>query len=64
MPIVQIELFEGRSLEQKRAMVEKVTQAISETVNTPKENVSIIIRDMSKQDYAKGGVLFCDQDKK
>ena len=61
MPIVQIEMFEGRTLEQKRALVEKVTEAICETVNTSKDNVSIIIREMSKENYSKGGVLFSDK---
>ena len=31
MPIVQIDLLEGRTVEQKRAMVAKVTEAIQET---------------------------------
>ncbi|WP_236006177.1 4-oxalocrotonate tautomerase [Paradesulfitobacterium ferrireducens] len=61
MPIVQIELFEGRTLDQKRALVEKVTQAIVETVNTPAENVTIILRDMSKDNLAKAGKLAIDR---
>ncbi len=61
MPIVQIEMFEGRTLEQKRALVEKVTEAICETVNTPKDSVSIIIREMSKGNYSKAGILFSDK---
>lgn len=61
MPILQIELIKGRSLEQKRAMIEKVTEAVCETVNCPKEAVSIIIREMEKENYAHGGVLQCDK---
>lgn len=57
MPIVQIEMFEGRTLEQKKKMVEKVTQAIVETVGAKPENVSIIIREMAKENYARGGQL-------
>ncbi|NLI91490.1 MAG: 4-oxalocrotonate tautomerase [Peptococcaceae bacterium] len=61
MPIVQIEMFEGRTLEQKRMLVEKVTQAIVESVNTAPENVKIVIRDMSKENYAIAGKLACDK---
>lgn len=61
MPIVQIDLLEGRSVEQKRALVEKVTEAISETANCPKENISIILRDMNTHNYATGGTLKCDK---
>ena len=61
MPIVQIEMIEGRTLEQKRNLVENVTAAICESVDCPKENVSIIIREMSKEHSAKAGILKCDQ---
>ncbi|MFZ7101701.1 MAG: 2-hydroxymuconate tautomerase [Peptococcaceae bacterium] len=61
MPVVQIEMIEGRTLEQKRALVEKVTAAISETVNCSKDSVTIIIREMPTQHIAKGGKLSCDQ---
>lgn len=61
MPIVQVELLKGRTLEQKRAMIEKVTASICETMNCPAEAVSIIIREMDKENYAHGGVLNCDK---
>ncbi len=61
MPIVQIELLEGRTVEQKRVLVEKVTEAIMQSVNCPKEAVSIILRDMPRENYAKAGVLAIDR---
>jgi 4-oxalocrotonate tautomerase len=61
MPIVQIDMLEGRSLEQKRALVEKVTDAITESVNCPKEAVTIIIREMATQNLGKAGKLKIDQ---
>jgi len=61
MPIVQVELLEGRTLEQKRLLVEKVTQAIVDSIGAPAENISIIIRDMSKENYANAGKLACDK---
>ena len=39
MPFAQIYLMEGRSEEQKRAVIEKVTQALVEAVGAPVENV-------------------------
>ncbi|AQP53325.1 hypothetical protein CBF34_04710 [Vagococcus penaei] len=56
MPIVHIELLEGRTQEQKDAMVKDVTDAISKHTGAPKENVHIIISDMEKGNYAVGGV--------
>ena len=57
MPIVHIELFEGRTYEQKKRMVEMVTQAIVESAGAKPENVTIVIRDMAKENHAKAGVL-------
>jgi len=61
MPIVQIELIEGRTLEQKRVLAEKVTKAIVESLNCPETAVSIIMRDMKPDNYAKAGKLSCDK---
>jgi 4-oxalocrotonate tautomerase len=61
MPIIQIELLEGRTIDQKRALVERVTQAVCETINAPAEAVSIIIREMKREDYAKAGKLAADK---
>jgi len=61
MPIVQIEILEGRTVEQKRAMVKEVTEAICRTINAPPEAVSIIIRERKFENYARAGVLRCDQ---
>lgn len=57
MPIVTVQLLEGRTHEQKKAMVEKVTEAIVETTNAPAEKVMIIIEDMPRDHFATAGVL-------
>lgn len=61
MPIIQVDMLKGRSLEQKRALAEKVTQAVVETANCPKEAVKIIIREMEFENFSQGGVLKCDE---
>ncbi|MEO4054021.1 2-hydroxymuconate tautomerase [Solibacillus sp. CAU 1738] len=61
MPIVTVKMLEGRTDEQKRALVQEVTEAVSKTVNAPKENVSIIIEEMPKNHYATAGVLQMDK---
>ncbi|EHQ90239.1 2-hydroxymuconate tautomerase [Desulfosporosinus youngiae] len=61
MPIVQIDLLEGRTLDQKRLLVEKVTQAIMESTGAPAESISIILRDMARENYAKAGKLASDK---
>jgi len=63
MPILQIELLKGRTVEQKRVLAEKVTQAVSESVDCPKEAVRIIIKEMEYENFAVAGVLKCDEKK-
>lgn len=60
MPILQVEMLKGRTVEQKRNMVKKVTEAVTETLDCPKEAVRIIIREMEFENFAKAGVLRCD----
>lgn len=60
MPIVQIDMIEGRTTEQKRELVKRVTAAISETANCPTAAVTIIIRDMPKENLGQGGALRAD----
>ena len=57
MPIVHIELLEGRTAEQKEALVKDVTEAIVKNTGAQIENVHIVISDMKKGDYAVGGKM-------
>jgi len=60
MPIVQIDFLEGRSVEQKRELAKRVTEAVCETAKCPPEAVTIILRELPKTDIAKAGTLMCD----
>ena len=62
MPILQVDMFKGRTTEQKREMARKVTEVVSETLDCPKDAVTIIIREMEKEDLAKAGVLKIDSE--
>lgn len=61
MPIVQIDMIEGRTTEQKREMAKKVTQAIVETAKCSPDAVNIVIRETSKENIAKAGILMSDK---
>jgi 4-oxalocrotonate tautomerase len=61
MPIVTIELLEGRTVEQKRELAKKITEAFQEVIKVTPETVSIIYHDMKKENYAPAGVLLIDK---
>lgn len=63
MPIVQINLMEGRSDEKKRKLVAEVTRAVCESVDVPPEKVRIILSEMAENHYSVGGVLVQDAKK-
>jgi 4-oxalocrotonate tautomerase len=56
MPFAQIYLIEGRTEEQKRAVIEKVTQALVEAVDAPKQNVRVWIHEVPKENWGIAGV--------
>lgn len=60
MPVVQVEMIEGRKQEQKRAMVKEITEALVKTINCNADDVQVIIREMEKDNFAVGGTLAVD----
>jgi 4-oxalocrotonate tautomerase len=61
MPYVTVKMLEGRTDDQKRALVEKVTAAVTETTGAPIEKVTVFIEEMSKNNYAIAGKRLSDQ---
>jgi 4-oxalocrotonate tautomerase len=56
MPFAQIYLIEGRTEEQKRAVIEKVSAALVEATGTPIANVRVWIQDVPKENWGIAGV--------
>ena len=61
MPIVTIDLVEGRTIEQKRELAKRITAAIVELLKTTPEEVTIIYRDGPRSNFAKAGALLSDR---
>lgn len=61
MPIVTVQMLEGRSDDQKRALVEKVTAAVSETIEAPKERISVVIDEMKPTNFGVAGIRQSDK---
>jgi 4-oxalocrotonate tautomerase len=61
MPIIQVHLFEGRTLDQKRKLVASMTDAVVKSLDIKPEDVRIILEDMARHDYAIAGVLAADK---
>ncbi|MEO6973562.1 MAG: 4-oxalocrotonate tautomerase [Rhodoferax sp.] len=60
MPTIHVELFEGRTVDPKRAFAQAVTEATFRTLGGAAESVDILFHDIKKHDWATGGVLWND----
>jgi 4-oxalocrotonate tautomerase len=54
VPLVEITLVEGRSPQQLRALISKVTQACVESVDAPLESVRVVLREVPPTHFAAG----------
>ena len=61
MPVLRVEMFKGRSREQKRAMVRELTDAMVRTTGCKPEAVWIVVCDVEKEDWGFGGELGVDK---
>ncbi|RLA85818.1 MAG: 4-oxalocrotonate tautomerase [Deltaproteobacteria bacterium] len=60
MPLVRIDLIEGRSIEQKRKIVQEITETLVRVAGVKPEDVHIVIVDHPKENLASGGKLLSD----
>ena len=56
MPVVIVEMWEGRTIEQKKQLVEGITSVMTK-IGIPSQVVEIIIKDNPKHNWAVGGKL-------
>jgi 4-oxalocrotonate tautomerase len=56
MPIIQVNLLEGRTVAQKRAMIAAVTDAVVDSLGVRAESVRIMINEMHPEHFALAGI--------
>ncbi|MEO6291051.1 MAG: 4-oxalocrotonate tautomerase [Burkholderiaceae bacterium] len=61
MPTIRVELLEGRTPEQKTALVKALTQAVVESLGSQAESVDVVLFDIPRQNWATGGVQWSDK---
>lgn len=60
MPTINIQLFEGRTIEQKRELVKTITEATCKSLGCEPTGVDIILQEVRREDWATGGKLWSD----
>ena len=62
MPTLKVEMIEGRTPEQKKALVKALTQAVVDSLGSKPESVDILIYDIPRQNWATGGVQWSERE--
>jgi len=60
MPVVTVEWWAGRTVEQKKQLVEGIT-SVMVNMGIPEDVIHIIIKDVPKDNWATGGKLASEQ---
>jgi 4-oxalocrotonate tautomerase len=61
MPLVQVTMLTGRTVEQKRRLAQRITDAMVEEAGARREAIVVAFHEVSKESYASGGVLMVDK---
>lgn len=61
MPLVQVTMLQGRTVEQKRKLAGRITDAMVEEAGARREAIVVTFVEVSKESYASGGVLMSDK---
>ena len=60
MPTYHVEMMEGRTLDQKKKLVEAITRVSVEILGGAADSVDIIITDIKRENWSTGGKLWSE----
>jgi 4-oxalocrotonate tautomerase len=58
MPLIQVTMVEGRSIEQKHDLIRSLSHSMSETLGVPLERIRVAIYEISADEWGIGGEPF------
>jgi 4-oxalocrotonate tautomerase len=60
MPIIRIEMLAGRTVAQKRELVEVLTRETARIAGSSPASIFVVIEDVAKENWGAGGKLLSD----
>ncbi len=60
MPVVQVNLKSGRTIDQKREIVRRMTDVLVDVCDSVEERVHVIINEVEEDNWGRGGNLLSD----
>lgn len=61
MPIIKVEILEGRSREQKRELAQVLTKETARIIKVNEASIFVVIDEVTKENWAVGGELLVDK---
>ena len=61
MPIVRVEMWPGRTNQQKRDLAKAITEAVVDIGKAPADQTFVIFEDVAKENWAQAGTLASDE---
>lgn len=62
MPIIEMHMIEGRTVEQKQRLAAAVTAAVAESLDCSPETVRILITEHGREEFYVGGMTKSQRD--
>src|SRR4051794_36250654 len=62
MPFVTVEMWKGRTVEQRRRLVRAITNAMIEHASCKPDHLHVVIHETEKDSWARAGVLGIDEE--
>ncbi|WP_420491297.1 4-oxalocrotonate tautomerase [Neobacillus drentensis] len=56
MPIINVQILEGRPNEKIEEVIHNITNTVSETLDAPKESIRVIVTEIPKSHWGIAGV--------
>jgi 4-oxalocrotonate tautomerase len=57
MPVITVQMYTGRTSQQKRALVRALTDAMVQHAGAKPDNLHVILQEVPKENWALAGVM-------
>lgn len=61
MPLLRVDMIEGRTADQKRRLVKELTEATCRALGSTPDQVEIILYDIPRGNWADDGTIYADR---
>jgi 4-oxalocrotonate tautomerase family enzyme len=61
MAHVQVTMLTGRTIEQKRRAVQRISEVMQEELNVKTDRLTIVFVEVPRDSYARNGILLADR---